>query len=425
MPDFKALILDRSINKRPWRTPRNFVAAGAAVLLALAAYFYLSEFKSLAVDPEAVTISEVKSSSFEEFITVNGNITPLAAVSLDASEGGKVEKIFVSEGSSIKKGQPILQFSNNDLQINLANLENEVLRVLSRMQEIRDNSDQSTLKQLNQLAEVENALAEAERVYKLNKYLFAEKAVGSQELKSYENSYKYQQKRLSLTRQALHNDSISIRKQLHQMGESYNRMHNSLALMRLKAADLIIRAPVDGQLTSLEAEVGEERNKGEWLGQVEVISGYKIRAELDEYYLSKVYKGMTGWSVLDGINYKLLLQKVYPKIVNGRFQVDMGFGEKVPAGLNKGHNLAFQLSLSDATRAMVLPRGEFFQQTGGSWVYKVSNDGSTAYKVDVQIGRRNPNYFEILEGLKAGDKVITSSYEGYGVNHKLVFKAIK
>ena len=416
--------MDRVIEKKKWNTRRILGLTGIVLLVALivSAFYFTSGKSKLNVDIEKITITEVAKGSFQEFIPVNGIVMPLTTIYLDATEGGRVEEIYAEDGSFLKKGEPILRLSNSDLELSLANQETAVFDVLTQMQNTRNNSDQNTIRQLNQLAEVDNALAEAERLYKLNKQLFENKAVGSQELKSSENNYKYQVRRLNLTRETLKKDSSSGKQQVSQMQQSYSRMQNALSLMRRKVGDLIVRSPVDGQITSLDAEIGQSKNKGERLGQVDVTTGYKVRADIDEHYISRIFTGLEGIFTLNATDYKLRVRKIYTQVNNGRFQVDLEFLGAIPKGIRRGQSLQVRLSLSDETQALLVAKGGFYQQTGGNWIYKLSKDGSKAYKADIQLGRQNPDFYEVLSGLKPGDKVVTSSYENYGDNQELVMK---
>lgn len=416
--------MDRVITKKRWTTKRILTITGVAglLLLALLSWYYTSGNSRLNVDMERVTISEVHKGSFQEFIPVNGVVQPVATIYLDALEGGRVEERFVEDGSIVKKGQPILRLSNTDLELSLANQETAVFDVLTQMQNTKNNAVQNTIQQLNQKAEVENALTEAERVYKLNKYLFDEKVIGSQEFKASENNYHYQVARKNLNDKTLKQDAVSNQQQISQMGASYARMQRALSLMRRKVGDLVVRAPIDGQLTSLDAEIGQSKTKGERLGQIDILSGYKVRVDIDEHYISRIVIGQEGEAVLSGKTYKLRIKKVYTQVNNGRFQVDMEFVDAVPPGIRRGQSLQIRLALSDETQALLVAKGGFFQQTGGNWIYKVSKDGSKAYRVDVQLGRQNPDYYEVLSGLEPGDKVVTSSYENYGDMQELVFK---
>lgn len=416
--------MDRVIAKRKWTTKKILTIGGIIALAGLiTGSVLLTSGKSrLNVDTERITISEIKKGNFQEFIPVNGVVMPITTIYLDAIEGGRVEEKFVEDGAVLKKDQPILRLANNDLQLNLANQETAVFEVLTQMQNTRNNAEQNTIRQLNQLADVENALIEAERVYKLNKLLYQEKAIGMQEFKASENNYNYQLNRKKLTDQTLYQDSISMKTQISQAGQSYIRMQNALQLMRRKVEDLIVRSPVDGQLTALDAEIGQSKNRGERLGQIDVMSGFKVRADIDEHYISRIIIGQMGVFTLAGQDYTLRIRKIYTEVTNGRFQVDMEFIDKVPQGIRRGQTLQIRLALSDETQAILLPKGGFYQQTGGNWIFKVNENGTTAYKVDVQLGRQNPDYYEVTKGLEPGDKVITSSYENYGNMQELVLK---
>ena len=416
--------MDRVIKKKKWNSKRIATIAGILALIGLitASFYFTSGKKRLNVDTERITISEIKKGSFQEFIPVNGIVLPVTTIYLDAMEGGRVEEKFVEDGAIMKRGQPILRLANTDLELSLSNQETAVFDVLTQMQNTRNNAEQNTIRQLNQMAEVDNAYVEAERLYKLNKHLYEEKAIGSQEYKSSENLFNYQLRRRRLTQETLNKDSTSVTQQFRQMRESYSRMQNALSLMRQKVGDLIVRAPVDGQLTSLDAEIGQSKNKGERLGQLDVTSGFKVRADIDEHYISRIFPGLSGDFTLSGKTYKLTIKKVYTRVTNGRFQVDMEFVNAVPPGIRRGQTLQVRLALSDETEAVLLAKGGFFQQTGGNWIFKVSENGNIAYKSDIQLGRQNPDYYEVLSGLKPGEKVVTSSYENYGTMQELVLK---
>jgi HlyD family secretion protein len=392
------------------------------MLLISASYYFTSGKSRLNVDTERISISEVKKGSFQEFIPVNGIVLPVTTIYLDAVEGGRVEEKYVEDGAMMKKDQPILRLANTDLELSLSNQETQVFNVLTQMQDTRNNAEQNTIRQLNQMAEVNNAVIEAERVYKLNKKLYDQNAIGSQEFKSSENNYNYQLRRNKLTEETLNKDLSSGKQQISQAAQSYSRMQNALALMRKKVGDLIVRAPVDGQLTSLDAEIGQSKNKGERLGQIDVLSGFKIRVDIDEHYISRIFNDLMGEFTLAGKDYKLKIKKVFTQVTNGRFQVDMEFVDAVPEGIRRGQTLQIRLALSDETQAVLVPKGGFFQQTGGNWIFKVSDNGNIAYKTDIQLGRQNPDYYEVLGGLKPGDKVVTSSYENYGNMQELVLK---
>jgi len=324
----------------------------------------------------------------------------------------------------MKKGQPILRLSNTDLQLGLVTQQTNVYNLLTQMQISKNAAQQNTVSKLNQLADVESQFKEAERIYNLDKKLFAEKAIGSQEFEKAKNDYNYLLQKKKLSEQILAQDSVSTQQQLEQAKRSYEGSQTALNVMNQKVGDLIVRAPIDGQLTSLDAEVGQSKNKGERLGQIDVLDGYKVRVDVDEHYISRVFPGLSGEFDFNNKTYKLIIKKVYSQVNNGRFQVDMEFekGADVPDGIRRGQSLQIRLTLSDQSKALLLPKGGFYQQTGGNWVFKLSKNGKTAYRVNIQLGRQNPDYYEVLSGLNPGDKVITSSYENFGDVSELVLK---
>lgn len=416
--------MDRKIERKGWTKKRILSVAGitAIVLLITASIYFTSGKSQLNVDTERITISEVKNGPFQEFIPVNGVVLPVTTIYLDAVEGGRVEEKYVEDGSFVSMGQPILRLSNTDIELSLVNQQTQVYNLLTQMQISRNAAQQNTVNKLNQMTDVESQLKEAKRIYDLNKYLYEQKAIGLQEFKQSENNYNYLLDKTKLTKQLLKQDSLSNSQQVSQAQQSYTGSQNALNVMRKKVGDLVVRAPIDGQLTSLDVEIGQNKNKGERLGQVDVLSGYKVRVDVDEHYLSRVVIGLMGDAVFAGKTYGLKITKVYSQVNNGRFQVDMQFEGKAPEGIRRGQTLQIGLELSEEKQATLLAKGGFYQQTGGNWVFKLSKDGKTAYKADIQLGNQNPNYYEVLSGLKSGDKVVTSSYENFGNMQELVLK---
>ncbi|MDO1449101.1 HlyD family efflux transporter periplasmic adaptor subunit [Rhodocytophaga aerolata] len=416
--------MDRVIEKKKWPPKKIMTYVGVALLvtLILASYFSTNGNSKLNVDEQKITISEIRKGSFQEFIPINGVVMPIKTIYLDAIEGGRVEDLFVEDGAMLEKDQPIMKLANTDLELDLANRETAVFDLITNMQRLRSEAEQNSIRQLNQLAEVDNALAEAERLYTMNKKLFDEKVIAEQEYKSSKNMYDFQVRRKKLTEQTLRNDSVSTKQRLRQMQESVDRTQVALNLMRKKADDLTVKAPVAGQLTSLNAEIGESKTRGQRLGQLDVLSGFKVRADIDEHYISRIFAGLKGMFTFAGKDYELSIKKIYTQVTDGRFQVDMEFTGEVPNGIRRGQTLQIRLALSDQTQAVLLPRGGFYQQTGGNWIYKLNEAGESATKVDIRLGRQNPEYYEVMEGLQPGDKVVTSSYENYGDKDELRIK---
>lgn len=417
--------MDRVIQKKKWTTRKILTIAGIAaiVLLIAGSIYFTSGGNKLNVDTERITISEVTKGKFQENIPVNGVVLPQTTIYLDAVEGGRVEEKYVDDGAMMKKGDPILRLSNTDLLMNMMAQQNTVYNTLTQMQINNNAALQNTVSKQTAMADVESQYNEAKRLYDLNKDLYAKKAIGSQEFKKSEIEYNYYLQKKKLSEQILQQDSVSREQQAKQDRQSYKGSQEALAIMQQKVGDLIVRAPVDGQLTSLDAEVGQNKNKGERLGQIDVMGGYKVRVDVDEHYISRIYTGLRGTFTFADSNYVLEIKKVYTQVTNGRFQVDMEFVGKVPKGIRRGQTLQILLALSDERTAILLPQGGFYQQTGGNWIFKVSADGSRAYRVDIQLGNKNTDYYEVLSGLQPGDKVVTSSYENYGTDmQELVLK---
>jgi len=416
--------MDVPIQKKKFSNQKLGLALGILAIVALIVYviFQTSGGSKLNVEKERISINTVSKGVFQENIPVNGIVLPITTIYLDALEGGRVEEKFVEDGAMLKKGEPILRLSNTDLELSLVNQETSVYNLLTQMQISQNAARQNTINRQNQFTDVENNLIEAERVYNLNKRLYEKGAIGRMDYESSQNNYEYQKERMKLAKQVLTEDTISSKLEVSQAKNSYARTQSALELMRKKVGDLVVRAPIDGQLTSLDAEIGQSINKGTRLGQVDVTSGYKVRVDIDEHYISRIYNGQIGTFTLNNKTYTLVIKKVFTQVTNGRFQVDMKFEGEVPEGIRRGQNLQIRVALSAEKEALLVSKGGFFQKTGGNWVFKVSEDGNTAYKVNIRLGSQNTEYYEVLEGLNPGDKVVTSSYDAFGDTEELILK---
>ncbi|MDN3725343.1 HlyD family efflux transporter periplasmic adaptor subunit [Aequorivita sp. SDUM287046] len=416
--------MDIPVEKKFLTPQRIILIVGLGLLLVLLGFVIFSTMgnRKLNVEKERITISSVMEGVFQENIPVNGVVLPITTIYLDAMEGGRIEEKFVEDGALLKMGDPILRLSNTDLELSLVNQETQVYNLLTQIQISQNSAQQNTINKLTQYTDVESGLTEAKRTYDLNKKLFEKGIIARQDFIRSENEYKYQKERMQLSNQVLLQDSLARKQEKAQVRNSYARTQDALQLMRQKVADLVVRAPVDGQLTSLDAEIGQSKNKGERLGQIDILSGFKVLAEIDEHYISRIYNGQSGTFNFNGQSYVLEVKKVYTQVKNGRFQVDMQFVEKPPASIRRGQSLQIRLALSEEKRAVMIPKGGFFQQTGGSWIYKISDDGTRAYKTEIALGNQNTESYEIISGLSAGDQVITSSYENYDNVQELILK---
>jgi HlyD family secretion protein len=395
----------------------------ALVLLIFSAFYFTRGGSKLNVDLDRITISEIKKDKFQESIPQNGQVMPLHTLYLNTTDGGRVADIYVEDGDTLKKGQPILKLVNTDVDFSMANTANAVSSTLGTIQLARVQADENTVTKLNNTADVELLYKEAERVYNLDKKLYAQHVIGSQEYQTAVNNYNAYQQKLALQHEILREDTISRAQQAKQDQESFQRAQATLEVMKQKVKSLTIVAPIDGQLTALDAEIGQTKTQGYALAQIDQLNGFKVRlTDVDEHYLNRVFDGQTGTFEFNDTTYMLKIVKVFTQVTAGRFMVDMYFVGKVPHGLRKGQTLQVTLALSEERTAILVPKGGFYQQTGGNWIFKVSDDGKTAYRVDIQLGQQNPDYYEVLSGLKPGDKVVTSSYENYGNMQELVLK---
>lgn len=394
----------------------------ALVLLIVCSVYFSSGSSRLNVPAERITISEVIQGTFQENVPINGTVLPLTSIYLDALEGGRVEEKFVEDGAVLKKNQPILKLSNTDLLMTLMSQQSVVYNTLTQMQINRNAARQNTVSKLNQMADVESLFKEAERVYMLDKKLYDKQVIGVQEYKKAENDYNYYLEKKRLTHEILEQDSASTRQQSEQDRKSYGASEEALNMMQKKVGDLIVRSPVEGQLTSLDAEIGQNKNKGERLGQIDLIGGFKVRADVDQHYLSRVFPGLKGTFSFAGKEFVMTIKKVYDQVKSGQFEVDMEFDGPSPQGIRRGQTLQLLLALGDERKAVLVPKGGFFQQTGGNWIFKLNSDGSLAQRVPLTMGNQNTEYYEVISGLKPGDKVVTSSYDNYGKIEELVIK---
>ncbi len=417
-------MVDRVIKKKKWSTKRLLTIGGIAalVLLAFGSYYFTSGKSRLNVDLDRITIATVSKGAFQETIPVNGVVLPISSIYLDAVEGGRVEEKYVEDGTIMKKGEPILRLSNTDIELSMVTQQTQVYNLFTQMQIANNAAQQNTVTKLNQVTDVESLLREAKRIYELDKVLYEKKAIGSQEFQQAKNNYEYYEQKKKLTDQIMAADSVSNAQQVEQSKQLLKGSQAALNVMKKKSGDLIVRSPVDGQLTSLDAEIGQNKNKGERLGQIDVLTGFKVRVDVDEHYISRIYSGLRGKFTFADSNYDLKIFKVYTQVTAGHFQVDMQFVGSVPRGIRRGQTLQILLALSEEKQAILVPRGGFYQQTGGNWIFKVSEDGKSAYRTDIQLGNQNPEYYEVLSGLNPGDKVVTSSYENYGTMQELILK---
>jgi len=405
--------MDKRIERKLITPQRIAVAAGAVVLLALSAYAYV-QFgltRTLTVGSERLTVSKVSYGTFREYIPVTGNVVPRTTVYLDAIGGGQVTEVHVEEGAFVTAGDPLVSFKNTDLELRVIQTESQATEQLAQLSTLRMQFDTTNLRNQRDLIDIEYQIDRLTRDLARKKPLVATGGATVGQIDDLEAELKRYQGWLVPAREALRLDEEFRATQISRMNTAQDVMNKNLAIARQNLENLIIVAPITGQLTLLEANVGESKASGQRVGQVDEVGAFKVNAFVDEFYLSRVTIGQVADVDIDGKAYQLTVSKVYPDVTNRQFEIDMLFTKDPPAGIRRGQTVRMRLEIGQPADTLVVANGAFFDDTGGQWVFVVDPSGDYADKRPVRFGRRNPEGIEVLEGLKQGEQVITSSYE--------------
>ena len=351
---------------------------------------------------------------------MQGTVQPIQTFFLDAVEGGRVDSTFVEAGSFVKQGERILKLINTNLQLDVLYREALLFEQINNARNTRLAIEQNTLALRGQLTDVTYQIQRLERQDSRDSVLLKKGLISAQDFQQVNDEHLYWIQKRALTADNIRTDSILRRTQIEQLDASVKRMQNNLDLVKRSMDNLVVRAPIGGQLTSRSAEIGESKSPGQRLGQIDVLDGFKVRAPIDEFYIARVNPGQKGECDINGKTFPLTVTKVYPEVRDGRFEVDMLFDGGPPSGIRRGQTLQIRLELGDLGEAVMVPRGGFYQKTGGQWIYVVDGSGGFAVKRPIRLGRQNPQTFEVLEGLEPGEHVVTSSYDNFGDIDKLV-----
>ena len=393
---------------------RVLIAGGAGIALILILLFWLfaPSADSQTVSRNRLTISEVRQGTFEDFLPLRGRVTPLVTVYLDAVEGGRVEKKLVEDGAQVTQGQLLAVMSNADLQLSTLARQTEVEQQLNNMRSQELALAQTRSANMRDLNQAQTDLAKARRLYELQKPLADKGFVSSKVFNDTRDDLSYQTQRLAILKRSIATDEQLQSSQLKQLRAATSSLNSSLGIARGSLSQLNLRAPVSGQLSGFEIQLGQSLQQGERLGQIDSAGRNKLMADVDEFYLGRVSVGQGASAEVDGKTYRLRVAKVYPQVRNGQFQIDLVFDGPEPSSVQRGQTIQSKLTLGDSSRAVMVPNGAFFNDTGGNWVFVVDKSGSSATRRQVQLGRRNTDLIEVLSGLKPGERVITSSYSG-------------
>jgi HlyD family secretion protein len=413
--------MDRRVERKtpPWR----YAGFGALALLLLAfAWWFVDTLlggRSLSVNSLRVTVSDVTVGTFEDFIPLRGRLMPLSTVFLDAIEGGRVEKVLVEDGAMVEAGELIAVLSNSNLQLVVLGREAEVTEQLNFLRTIELQLEQNRLSHKKNLVEIDYQIVRLERSLNRQRSLASENLISQSTIEELEDELKYYRDRREVTLESQATDARLQEQQLEQLRTAGKQLEESLSLARQNLEDLNIRAPIAGKLSGFNIEVGQSIERGGRLGQIDDPEQYKLNVRIDEFYLGRVDLQQTATVEHKGRDLDVNVSKIYPQVKDGQFEVDMLF-EQQPEDLRRGQTLQLKLTLGDNTDAMLIPNGSFYQETGGNWIFVVAPDGSEAVRRPVRLGRRNTDFIEVLDGLEAGEKVITSPYTSYSGLDRLV-----
>jgi len=368
---------------------------------------------SVTVKRANIEIATVQMDTFQSYISCQGKVEPIRTIYLDAEEGGRVEELFVEEGVMVKKGQAIMRLSNSDLNLSIMNSEASLSEQTSRMRDTRLAMEQQSISVKSQIIDLKFKIQKQKRLVGNNTHFYEKGLVSKEEFVTSKETLDEMQEKFALLQEQYERDSMSRGIQLKQLDESLAMMHNNLKLVRQKLDNLLLRAPVDGLLTTMDAEIGETKQRGQRLGIINVLTAFKVHAEIDEHYIDKVQAGLKARLERNNCCYRLEISKVYPDVKGGSFGIDMKFVDKLPDNVRTGQSYYLTLELGEPGKAMVIPRGGFYEDTGGQWIFVLDADGKHATRREIRTGRQNPVLFEITSGLKVGEQVIVSGYPNF------------
>ena len=377
--------------------------------------------KTLRVDKDTVTISSAVKGEFNDYIRISGRVQPMTTIQLSPQEGGIVEKILIEEGSPVKAGDAILILNNDNLDLQILNSEAELAEKENILRNTQIQMEQQKLDVRQNVLEYGTQVDRLKRAYEQQKALYEDKLIAKEDYLKAEEDYRLALQKYDLIRERSKQDSLYRGTQIDRMEESLENMQLNMQMIRKRKSNLIVRAPIDGELGLLDVVLGQSIASGTKIGQINSVGTYKVEAQIDEHYIDRVVDGLEATFERQGETYSTVIRKVYPEVRDGKFKADFKFDGEQPDNIRSGQTYYLNLQLGQPEEAVIIPRGTFYQKTGGKWIYVVNKDGNKAVKREIRIGRQNPQYYEVLEGLEPGEKVITSGYDTYGDSDVLVF----
>lgn len=416
--------MDRKIEKKKGIRPKHIIYGVAAIALFFLLFKIIkdSNVTSLRVDEEKITIEEVQYGDFDDFIRTNGTVEPIATIYLDAEEGGRVEERLIEEGAMVEKGDVILVLENRSVYMDIMNSESNLAQKQNYLRQTRINFENALIESKRLLLNSEFDIIKKKRSYEQQKTLHDDELVSKEVYLQAKEDYEYAVQLREINTKKMINDSIIRVTEMNQLEKELEKMTETLALVRERLDNLNVKAPVDGQLGMLDAEIGQSIGKGQRIGQINVLTDYKIEAMIDEYHIDRVRSGLSATFERQNSLFNLKVKKVYPEVRNTQFQIDLIFTDERPENVRTGQTYYINLQLGEPKKSLLVGLGAFFNSTGGQWIYVIDPSGDFATKRNIRVGRKNPKYYEIIEGLQTGEKVITSGYDLFGENDKLILR---
>jgi len=415
--------MDRKIEQKGLKKKHIWIGIGGLIfILVILQLIFGDKSSKLNVEQDKIAIGEVIADKYQDYISVNGTVEPIKTVYLDAVESGRVEEKLIEEGTRVKKGDVILKLSNYNLLLDISSNEADVSRAVNDLKSARINLENQNVQTRSMILQLQYSLKKLERQYNNNQKLISQNLISKEDFQFSREQYEETKMQLQIQQIKYQRDSIYTKTRIAADEESIERMQANLHLTRRRLDDLDIKAPVDGELATLHPEVGEVISYGTRIGTINILDSYKMHVLIDEHYITRISRGLPADFDFAGVKNTMKIVKIYPEVSNGTFAVDMQFTSEIPAQIRIGQTARIHLELGESEDALLLPKGGFYQSTGGQWVFVIDKSGNMAYRRKIRLGRQNPRYYEVLEGLAKGEKVIISDYENFGDADKLILK---
>ncbi len=415
--------MDRPIEKKSFpRRYAGYIAAAVVAVALLAWLIFGSTASTMTIDSNEITISDVTRGEFDDYVRLNGQVVPIQVVQISPEEGGIVREKVVEEGTRVRKGDVILRLSNSSLDLQILNAEAELAEKQNLLRNTQITMQQDQLNNRTEQATLDMDCERKLRAYKQNSRLYNEKLISQEEFLKSREDYDLARRKQQLIGQRLNQDSLYRHVQMEQMEDNLQNMRKNVLLVRERKNKLEVRSNIDGELGLLDVELGQNIQAGQNIGQINDLSDFKIETKIDEHYIDRVRAGLTATITRDGKQYQLRVRKVYPEVRNGSFRTDFVFEGTRPEQMRSGQTYYVELALGKSSQATLIPRGTFFQITGGNWIFVLDRSNKKAYRRNISIARQNPQYYEVTDGLEPGERVITSGYEAFKDNEVLILK---